>query len=201
MSFRQRKETVVHPVRRPSRRLRVVTIQTLCREICRQVVRVRRLLVIGHMAGHAVVANPVETQPSLRSMTILATDRTVLPCERKSVPLVKPLYVVHQPVIRPVAPGTVRTDRLLVNVRMATDTGVGHFLENKGCVAVPAVRCRVLPCQHKISGSVVMKKKGVYKGGRTWQPVFPRQRRMNVPAAGGMTGRTVHLERRSMRML
>ncbi len=113
------------------------------------------------MTGYTIVANPVEPQAGLRQVTVLATHPPVDPRQREPVPQVEVLDILHQPMVRAVTPGTVRPDRLLMDIRMATDTGNGYFLKNQGGMTVAAIRNHMFSCQRKVRGLVMIEKKGV----------------------------------------
>lgn len=120
------------------------------------------LVELVRVAVPALVADAVEAQGRLVGhhaigdrVAFLAAHRRVRPDEREAIVEVELGDVVHEPVVRRVAAGTVVADGLLVDVLVAgVAVGLGVF-EHQFIVAVPAVHVCVAAREREIRLVVV----------------------------------------------
>jgi hypothetical protein len=118
------------------------------------VVRLGRSNIIIEVAIDTFIAYPVEPEDCFRGVAIIAANDGVGAQQGEAVFLMQPGDLVHQPVFRGVATGTIHAYGLVVNIGVAGNTfGLGIF-KNQCFVAALAIYPVVLSFQHKFCGVV-----------------------------------------------
>lgn len=150
--------------------------------------RTGRRLVFVEVAVGTFISNPVKTQGGFRGMTFLATDDGMIPQQGKAIDLVQFCHLVHQPVFRTVATGTVIANRHLVQVGMAGNTGTLRSPEDQCFMTCPAVHDFVPAGQGKVC--LLMVEALLVRRRLRLAPKFTG----DIPTFGGVTGSAIHFE-------
>lgn len=145
------KAVVARPARpHPARTGHIVANPAVGRIPRRLVVGRCRRLVLVEVAVDAVVADAVEADIRLRSVTFPAVRHRMVAEQREAVVKMELRDAVHQPVLRAVAAGAIGAHRLLVQVGVAADAGGLRLLEHERTVAVPTVHDAVFSRQREV---------------------------------------------------
>lgn len=158
--FFQWEEPVIDAFGRPIEAILPVALHTIDRKARSLVIGVGRGIVIVQVAIQTFVTDPGELQGRFRQVAIIAGQCRMSTQKREAIVVMQLRYVVHQPILRRMATGTVRPDSSTVHIRMAGNTLGTGLREYKGLVALPAIYPHMLPLKPESSG-VVVKRKGI----------------------------------------
>lgn len=149
MSFGQREKVVFYLIGRPVETGNVVAFCTIGGKTGCFVVGVGGGRKIGLVTIDTVIAHPVELQARFRFMAVGTSGRGMCANERETVVVVEFGNIIHQPVLRTVAPGTVIPDGSVVDIRVAGNTGSIGIREDQAFVAGPAIHPDMLARERK----------------------------------------------------
>lgn len=157
VAFLQREEAVVHGVGGPTGCFGIVALEAICRKAGIAMVGVGGIVEIIEVAGSTVVADAVETQARLGGVALGTTHGCMHADEGKTLLLVQPGDVVHEPIVGGVATGAITADGVLVDVSMATDARALSLRKYQAFMAIATVHECVLARERKSSLAVVEK--------------------------------------------
>lgn len=122
-----------------------MAVGAVCREVAIEVIGVFGSLIVLFVTVETIDSQGFENKVRGRLVAIAAFGNAVCACEREPAYLVYPGDVTHQPRLRSMAPGAIRTNGLLVDVGVARNAVGLRFLKHKAGVAGLAVDHLVLP--------------------------------------------------------
>ena len=155
MPLRQRKKVVIDLIGMPVGGKHIVTFQAVGTKAGRRMVGIGGSREIGSVAADTIIAVAIKPQRCFCRMAVYTTGIGVYARKWKAICLVKFRHIIHQPIIRSMATGTIVAHRHLVDIGMAGDTISGGLFKDEGRVAIPAIDHCVVAREGEICAAVV----------------------------------------------
>lgn len=204
----QGKKIMVHVLCAPARREDIVTLQTVGRKTRLLVVGACCGLIILEVATDAFIPDSVELQYGSRCMTMRTVQCLVYSRQRESIFNMYICDLVHQPIGRRMATGTIRPNRLLVYISVTSDTIRRCLRKYQAFVATPAIH-RSMPALQCKNCFPMVKTDSIQPPNHACTSGYPGLIRIETlpivrtdfPAIRGMAGSTIDFKGCAVRAL
>lgn len=185
VAFFQGEESVVDTFGRPVESILAVAFHTIGRKTRLLMVGIGSRNVIVQVAVHALITDPVEFQGRCRHVALITVQCSVNAEQGKAAVVMQAGDIIHQPVIRRMASGTIRPNSGPVHIRMAGNALGVRLRKNERLVALPAIHPGMLPRQRE-SGGRVVERKGIGINGPTEGRVAAGTSDLKISAVRGL---------------
>lgn len=185
MPFFQGEEPVVDAFGRPVESILTVAFHTIGGKARPLMVGMGSGKVIVQVAVHALITDPVEFQGRCRHVALITVQCSVNAEQGKAVVVMQAGDIIHQPVIRRMASGTIRPNGGPVHIRMAGNALGVRLRKNESLVALPAIHPGMLSRQRE-SGGRVVEREGIGINGPTERRVAVGTADLKISAMRGL---------------